>query len=76
MKTIGTASVLTLCIVARIGGTQKAEPTAKPLETFEAVNVCERVTPAEIAKALGGRALEAGPVNVKGFTAGSIRWHF
>ena len=67
MKTIGTASILALCVITRIG-VQKPD-TAKPLDTFESVNVCDRVPVAEAAKALGGRAIEARPVNVKGFTA-------
>jgi hypothetical protein len=37
--------------------------------SYESLNVCERVPIAEIAKALSGRALDAKPVNVKGFVA-------
>jgi hypothetical protein len=69
MKTMGTACVLALCVVTQAGGVQKPEATAKPLETFEDVNVCTRVPVDEAAKALGGRALEARPINVKGFVA-------
>lgn len=33
--------------------------------TFESVNVCERVTGDALAKAVGGRALDARPINLK-----------
>jgi len=47
-----------------------AATTASPQErSYEALNVCERVPLAELAKALSGRALDAKPVNIKGFVA-------
>jgi hypothetical protein len=47
-----------------------AAATASPQEkSYEALNVCERVRSAEIAQALSGRALDAKPINTKGFVA-------
>jgi hypothetical protein len=45
MKTMGMACVVALCVLTHVRAGQKPEATAKPLETFEAVNVCARVPP-------------------------------
>jgi hypothetical protein len=37
--------------------------------SFETLNVCERVPPADVAAVVSGRALDGRPVNVKGLTA-------
>jgi hypothetical protein len=37
--------------------------------TYESLNACERVPPADVAAALSGRALDHRPVNHKGLTA-------
>ena len=57
----------TLAWVAPGHGAQT--PAGSPPASFEAVNVCERVSGDAVAKALEATLLEVRPVNVKGLTA-------
>jgi hypothetical protein len=41
--------------------------SAGPPATFESFNVCESVTGEALAKIVGGRPIDARPVNIKGF---------
>jgi hypothetical protein len=58
-----------MAALAASGSAQKPGTAAKPPDSFESVNVCEQIKIDEAAKALGGKPIEARPVNVKDFDA-------
>jgi hypothetical protein len=62
-------ALLMLCSVAARADFQKPASPAGPPDSFESVNVCERVTGDAVAGAVGGRLLDTRPVNVKDFAS-------
>jgi hypothetical protein len=67
-RTPAAIGSLALLVAFATGGAagQGGKPPAPPA-SFESVNVCERLPSEAVAGAVGGRALDAKPVNIKGF---------